>query len=256
MNTPSTPRTALVTGGSRGLGRDAVLHLARAGWDLVFTFHSRTDEAEAVAAEVRALGRRAVALQLDAGDVAAFPAFVEALRVALADGLGRPVLDAVVHNAGFGVHAAFAETTQADFDALMNVHLKGPFFLTQAMLPLLADGGRILHVSSGLTRFSLPGYAAYATMKGAVEVLTRYLAKELGARGIRVNTLAPGAIETDFGGGAVRDNAQLNAYVASQTALGRVGRPEDIGGAVAALLSDEAGWVTGQRIEASGGMFI
>ncbi|WP_164964022.1 SDR family NAD(P)-dependent oxidoreductase [Rubrivivax sp. JA1026] len=256
MNTLAPPRTALVTGGSRGLGRDAVLHLARAGWDLVFTFHSRAAEAEAVAAQVRALGRRAVALQFDAGAVASIPAFVEALRGALADGIGRPALDAVVHNAGFGVHAAFAETTQADFDALMNVHLKGPFFLTQALLPLLADGARILHVSSGLTRFSLPGYAAYATMKGAVEVLTRYLAKELGARGIRVNTLAPGAIETDFGGGAVRDDTRLNAYVAAQTALGRVGRPEDIGGAVAALLADESGWVTGQRIEASGGMFI
>ncbi|MBK1715804.1 SDR family NAD(P)-dependent oxidoreductase [Rubrivivax gelatinosus] len=255
MDTLATPRTALITGGSRGLGRDAVLQLARAGWDLVFTWNRRADEAEAVVAAVQALGRRAVALQLDAGDSRSFPAFVAALEQALAATIGRPRLDAVVHNAGFGVHAAFAETSEADFDALLNVHLKGPFFLTQALLPLLADGGRILHVSSGLTRFSLPGYAAYATMKGAVEVLTRYLAKELGARGIRVNTLAPGAIETDFGGGAVRDNAQLNAFVAGQTALGRVGRPEDIGGAITALLSDEAGWITGQRIEASGGMF-
>ena len=155
-----------------------------------------------------------------------------------------------------GIHAAFADTTEAQFDQLLNAHLKGPFFLTQTLLPLLADGGSILNVSSGLTRFSLPGYAAYAAMKGGIEVLSRYQAKELGARGIRVNTLAPGAIETDFGGGTVRDNAQLNAFVASQTALGRVGLPDDIGQVVASLLADESGWINAQRIEASGGMFV
>jgi NAD(P)-dependent dehydrogenase (short-subunit alcohol dehydrogenase family) len=245
---------ALITGGSRGLGRASVLSLARAGWDVAFTFRSQQAEAQAVVAEVEALGRRAAALQLDTSDTAAFPPFVAALQ-ALLDAWGRSQVDALVNNAGFGVHASFAETTEAQFDALMNVHFKGVFFLTQALLPHIADGGRILNVSSGLARFSLPGYAAYAAMKGAIEVLSRYQAKELGARGIRVNTLAPGAIETDFGGGAVRDNAQLNAFVASQTALGRAGLPDDIGGAVVALLSDQAGWVTGQRIEVSGGMF-
>ena len=168
----------------------------------------------------------------------------------------REQLDCLVNNAGIGIHASFADTSEAQFDQLMNIHLKGPFFLTQALLPLLADGGRILNLSSGLTRFSQPGYAAYASMKGGVEVLTRYLARELGARGIRVNTLAPGAIETDFGGGAVRDNPQLNAFVASQTALGRVGVPDDIGGMIAALLSEDCRWINGQRIEVSGGMFL
>lgn len=254
-STPVTTRLALITGGSRGLGRAAALHLARAGWDVAFTYLSRADEAQGLVAEVQALGRRALALQLDTAQVSSFPDFVAALQNGLAATFGRTQIDALVNNAGFGVHASFADTTEAQFDAMVNVHLKGVFFLTQALLPHIADGGRILNVSSGLTRFSLPGYAAYATMKGAVEVLSRYLAKELGARGIRVNTLAPGAIETDFGGGAVRDNAQLNAFVAAQTALGRVGLPDDIGGAVVALLSDAGGWVTGQRIEASGGMF-
>lgn len=161
-----------------------------------------------------------------------------------------------MNNAGIGIHASFADTSEAQFDQLMNIHLKGPFFLTQALLPLLADGGRILNISSGLTRFSQPGYAAYASMKGGVEVLTRYLARELGARGIRVNTLAPGAIETDFAGGLVRDNPHINAQLAAHTALGRVGLPEDIGAMVAVLLSDEAGWMTAQRVEASGGMFV
>jgi NAD(P)-dependent dehydrogenase (short-subunit alcohol dehydrogenase family) len=169
---------------------------------------------------------------------------------------GRDRFDHLVNNAGMGVHAGFAETTRAQFDALVDVHFKGPFFLTQALLPRIADGGRIINISSGLARFALPGYAAYAAMKGAMEVLTRYQAKELGARGIAVNIVAPGAIETDFGGGAVRDNAQLNAFVASQTALGRVGVPDDIGGVVASLLSPANRWINAQRIEASGGMFL
>lgn len=249
-------RVALVTGGSRGLGRSAVLHLARAGWDVVLTYHSRADEAQAVVGQVRSLGRQALALQLDAADTAAFAPFAAGLRTALGEQFGIGRLDALVNNAGFGVHAAFTDTTEAQFDALVNVHLKGAFFLTQTLLPLLNDGGTILNVSSGLARFSLPGYSAYAMMKGAVEVLTRYLAKELGARRIRVNTLAPGAIETDFGGGAVRDNAQLNAMIAAQTALGRVGLPDDIGAAVVALLSEQTGWINGQRVEASGGVLL
>lgn len=247
---------ALITGGSRGLGREAALELAARGSDLILTYRSRADEAQAVVDEAQRRGARALALPLDVGHSAGFPAFATAVQAALRDTWGRERFDHLVNNAGMGVHAAYADTTEAQFDELMNVHLKGPFFLTQVLLPLMADGGKVLNVSSGLARFALPGYAAYAAMKGAMEVLTRYQAKELGARRIAVNTLAPGAIETDFGGGAVRDNRELNAFIASQTALGRVGRPQDIGRAVAALLSDDLGWVTGQRVEASGGMFL
>lgn len=247
---------ALITGGSRGLGKSMALKLAEHGTDVVLTYRSNKAEAEAVVSAIQKLGRRAVALPLDVGKVSTFSAFAEQLRAALKETWQRSHFDALVNNAGIGIHASFAETSEAQFDELVNVHFKGTFFLTQTLLPLIADGGRILNISSGLARFALPGYSAYAAMKGAIEVLTRYLAKELGARGIAVNTLAPGAIETDFGGGAVRDNADLNAYVASQTALGRVGKPDDIGGVVVALLSQESGWINAQRIEASGGMFI
>jgi NAD(P)-dependent dehydrogenase (short-subunit alcohol dehydrogenase family) len=250
-----TRKTALITGASRGLGRNAALKLAARGVDVILTYRSQRAEADAVVAEIERLGAQAAALPLDAGDSSSFPAFAQAVKQQLAV-WQRERFDFLVNNAGVGVHAPFADTTEAQFDELMRVHLKGPFFLTQALLPLLADGGRILNVSSGLARFALPGYSAYAAMKGGIEVLTRYQAKELGARGIRVNTLAPGAIETDFGGGAVRDNRELNAFVAANTALGRAGLPDDIGNAVAALLSDDTGWITAQRIEASGGMFV
>jgi NAD(P)-dependent dehydrogenase (short-subunit alcohol dehydrogenase family) len=252
----STTPIALITGGSRGLGRNMALRLAEHGTDVVLTYRSNQAEAEAVVAAITQLGRRAVALQLDVGKVSGFAAFVGQLRKLLQEHWQRDRFDYLVNNAGVGIHASFAETSEAQFDELMNVHLKGAFFLTQALLPLIADGGRILNLSSGLARFALPGYSAYAAMKGAIEVLTRYLAKELGPRRIAVNTLAPGAIETDFGGGKVRDNADLNAFVASQTALGRAGLPEDIGGVVAMLLAKESGWINAQRIEASGGMFI
>jgi NAD(P)-dependent dehydrogenase (short-subunit alcohol dehydrogenase family) len=247
---------ALITGGSRGLGRSMALKLAEHGTDVVLTYRSNQAEAEAIVTTIRKLGRRAVALPLDAGKVASFPAFAEQLSTALKDQWQRNQFDYLVNNAGIGVHASFAETTEAQFDELVNVHFKGVFFLTQTLLPMLADGGRILNISTGLARFSLPGYSAYAAMKGAIEVLTRYLAKELGARRIAVNTLAPGAIETDFGGGVVRDNADVNAFVASQTALGRVGLPDDIGDVVVSLLSKESAWINGQRVEASGGMFL
>ncbi|MRW83881.1 SDR family oxidoreductase [Pseudoduganella sp. FT26W] len=249
-------RIALITGGSRGLGKSAAVHLARAGWDVVITYQARADAAEATVAQVRALGRKATALQLDAGVVAGFADFTSAFAAVLERDFGRHSFDALVNNAGNSADVPFAQTSEQQFDALMNVHLKGVFFLTQSLLPLLADGGRILNVSSGLARFSLPGKSAYAVMKGGVEVLTRYLAKELGSRGIRVNTLAPGAIATDFSGGVVRDNPQVNAMVAGNTALGRVGEADDIGGAVATLLSEESGWINGQRIEASGGMML
>ncbi len=251
-----TRKIALITGASRGLGKSTALHLAAAGIDVIGTYHSNRDAADQTASEIQAKGGKAVMLPLDAGDSAAFPAFVQAVTQALKTRFGREQFDFLVNNAGMGIHASFAETTEAQFDQLFQVHLKGPYFLTQALLPHIADGGRIVNVSSGLTRFALPGYAAYASMKGAVEVMTRYMAKELGARDIRVNTLAPGAIETDFGGGAVRDDAEINQFVASVTALGRVGMPEDIGGAVATLLAPESGWINAQRIEASGGMFV
>jgi len=255
--TTRTPSIALVTGGSRGLGRSAVLKLAERGVDAILTYRSNEAEAQAVVDQVRALGRRAVALQLDVADSASFAAFAERVKSVLTTTWRRGDFDYLVNNAGVGgEHASVAETTEAQFDMLFNVHLKGTFFLTQKLLPLIRDGGRILNTSSGLARFALPGYAAYAAMKGGVEVLTRYLAKELGARGISVNTIAPGAIATDFGGGRVRDNAQLNAFVASQTALGRTGLPDDVGSAVAALLTEPNGWINAQRIEVSGGMFI
>ena len=249
-------KIALVTGGSRGLGRNTAISIARRGGDVILTYQSRAGDAEAVVAEIEALGRKAVALRLDVGDVASFPAFVEALREALRVTWGRETFDHLVNNAGHGDYALVAEMAEPAFDRLVDVHFKGVFFLVQGLLPLLADGGRIVNFSSGLTRTAFPGYAAYAAAKGAVEVLTRYLAKELGGRGIAVNTVAPGAIETDFGGGAVRDNPEINKIFAEITALGRAGLPDDIGPMVASLLTEDNRWVTAQRIEVSGGQGI
>jgi NAD(P)-dependent dehydrogenase (short-subunit alcohol dehydrogenase family) len=254
--TPTEKKIALITGGSRGLGRNSALHLAAKGVDVIVTYRHGQAEAEAVVAEIEGGGGQAAALALDVGHCASFPDFAERLRKVLRTRWQRDNFDYLVNNAGIGIHAAFAETREAQFDELMNIHLKGPFFLTQSLLPLIADGGRIINLSSGLARFALPGFAAYAAMKGAIEVLTRYLAKELGGRGIAVNTVAPGAIETDFGGGQVRDNAQMNRFVAAQTALGRAGVPDDIGGVIASLLTEDNRWINGQRIEASGGMFL
>jgi NAD(P)-dependent dehydrogenase (short-subunit alcohol dehydrogenase family) len=256
MSTPATTTIAIVTGGSRGLGRNAALSLARNGTDAIITYHSNKPAADAVVAEIAALGRKAVALQLDCGNVSTFPAFADAVKRALSETWSTERFNFLVNNAGIGKSIPFAQTTEADFDELMNLHLKGVFFLTQTLLPLIADGGRIVNISSGLTRFSFAGMSAYASMKGAIEVLTRYLAVELGSRGIAVNTFAPGAIATDFGGGAVRDNEQYNKRVASITALGRVGLPDDIGPAIASLLSPANHWVNAQRIEASGGMML
>ena len=246
-------KIALITGASRGLGRSMALHLAAAGVDIVGTYRSATDEAAAVAHEVEARGRRAAVLPLDVGRSDTFAAFAAALAGTLRDAFGRPTFDFLVNNAGHGVHASVADTTEAQFDELIAVQLKGPFFLTQHLLPLIADGGRILNVSSGLARFTLPGYAAYAAAKGGVEVLTRYLARELGARRITANVIAPGAIATDFGGGVVRDVPDVNRQVAASIPLGRAGLPDDVGAAVAALLSDGMGWMNGVRVEVSGG---
>ena len=249
-------KITLITGGSRGLGRNTALSLARKGGDVILTYQSRHEDAESAVAEIRAAGRKAVALRLDAGNVSGFDAFAGQVRDALRTEWSRDSFDHLVNNAGFGEPAPFAQTTEETFDRLMNVHLKGPFFLTQKLLPLLADGGRIVNLSSGLARYSLPGMAAYAVMKGGVEVLTRYLAKELGPRGIAVNTVAPGAIETDFGGGAVRDNPTYNRTVAQATALGRAGVPDDIGPMIAALLSEDDRWINGQRLEVAGGAYL
>jgi len=249
-------KIALVTGASRGLGKNAALKLAAKGAGIIATYNNNAADAEALVKEITGNGGRAVALKLDVSRSDTFAAFAAEVANALRTTFKREQFDFLVNNAGIGTHAAFADTTPAQFDELVNIQLKGPFFLTQALLPLIADQGRILNVSTGLTRFALPGYAAYATMKGGIEVLTRYLAKELGARGIAVNAIAPGAIETDFGGGVVRDNADVNQFIASNTALGRVGLPDDIGGAIAGLLSDESRWLNAQRVEVSGGMFI
>lgn len=247
---------SFITGGSRGLGRSAALNIARKGGDVVFTYQSRETDAQAVVADIEQMGRRAVALQLDVGDTSAFPAFVQRLKATLRDTWHRDTIDHIVHNAGHGDVALIAETTEAQFDRLVDVHFKGVFFLTQALLPLVADGGRIVNLSTALTRVSAPGWSVYAAVKGAVEVLTVYLAKELGSRNIAVNVVAPGAIETDFFGGAVRDTVEFNRFFAEMTALGRVGVADDIGPAVANLLAEDNRWINAQRIEISGGQGI
>ncbi|MEA5208411.1 SDR family NAD(P)-dependent oxidoreductase [Enterobacter mori] len=249
-------RIALVTGGSRGLGKNAVLKLAAEGTGIILTYNSSEREAQSVVREIEQKGVKAVALQLNVGEIATFGGFAKKVQESLKTVWQRDTFDYLLNNAGTGLYAPYTETTEAQFDDAMNIHFKGPFFLTQTLLPLIKDGGRILNVSSGLARFTQPGSGTYAAMKGAMEVLTRYQAKELGARGIAVNIIAPGAIETDFGGGHVRDNAEINQRLASQTALGRVGLPDDIGDAIAALLSDKLGWMNAQRIEVSGGMFL
>ncbi len=251
-----TQRIALITGGSRGLGRNAALKLAEAGIDILFTWHSNQQAARDTEREILDKGVNVQSLQLDVANSSGFAAFAERVAQVLQQHWQRDRFDYLVNNAGIGISAPFGEFTEAVFDSLMAVHLKGPFFLTQHLLPLINNGGAILNVSSGLARFAVPGYAAYAAMKGGIEVLTRYQAKELGVRGIRANCIAPGAIETDFEGGGVRDNADVNRFLASQTALGRVGQPDDIGQAIVALLSDQLGWMNAQRVEVSGGMFL
>jgi NAD(P)-dependent dehydrogenase (short-subunit alcohol dehydrogenase family) len=254
--TQDTTKIALITGSSRGLGRNTALALAKKGVDVIVTYRSNEAEAKDVVSAIADMGGKAIALQLDTSNTKTFDGFAAQIKQLLQDTWQTEQFDFLVNNAGIGVYAPFAETTEEDFDRLMNIHVKGVFFLTQKLLPLIKDGGRIVNISSGLARFALPGYAAYAAMKGAIEVLTRYLAKELGQRQIAVNVVAPGAIETDFGEGVVRDNPEINSFIASQTALGRVGLPDDIGGAIASLLSEDNRWVNAQRIEVSGGMFL
>ena len=247
-------KIALITGGSRGLGRNMAHHLAARGTDILFTYHSRKDEADKLVADLALMGRKAVALQLDTGDSSRFPAFAAEVREALKATWNRDDFDFLINNAGMALYAPFAEVTEAQFDGIINVHFKGVVFLTQALLPVIKNGGRIINISSGLARFSHVGSSVYGATKAAIDTLTRYMALELGPRRITVNSVAPGAVETDFGGGRVRNSPDLKAMLANQTALGRTAVAEDIGGVVSVLLSDEAGWINGQRIEASGGI--
>ncbi len=249
-------KIALVTGGSRGLGRNMAIAIAKKGIDVVFTYNSNKAAANEVVAEIQLLGQKAIAFPLNTGDIKGFDAFFTEVSTHLKENTGSTNFDFLINNAGTALYAPFAETTEEQLDEMVNIHYKGVFFLTQKALPFLNDGGRIINISSGLARFSFPGSSAYGAMKGAIEVLTRYLAKELGPRGIAANIVAPGAIETDFGGGHVRDNKEVNDQIAGVTALGRVGLPDDIGGVVAFLCTEEARWINGQRIEVSGGMML
>ncbi|TGE10340.1 SDR family NAD(P)-dependent oxidoreductase [Hymenobacter fodinae] len=252
----TTSTIALITGGSRGIGKDTALSLAKQGTNVLLTYQSKEAEALATVAEIQALGQQAAALQLDTADVSSFEAFYAQVTATLSTTFGAERFDFLINNAGSGLGASFAETTEAQFDHMLHVHFKGVFFLTQKALPLLQDGGRIINISTGLTRSVFPNRAAYASMKGAIEVLTKHQAQELGPRRITVNVVAPGAIATDFSGGIVRDNPQVNAHIAEQTALGRAGLASDVGGVIAFLCSDAAGWITGQRLEVSGGMHL
>jgi NAD(P)-dependent dehydrogenase (short-subunit alcohol dehydrogenase family) len=251
----SATKIALVTGGSRGIGRSTVLHLAARGVDSIFTYRENQAEAANVVAAVERQGRRAIALKLDTGVAASFDAFVGHVKTAIGE-LGATRFDYLVNNAGQSLHKAFDQTTEDELDAIYNVHFKGVYLLTQKLLPLIADGGRIINISSGLARVSMPGSSAYGAMKGAVEVLTRYMAAELGPRGIAVNTVAPGAVATDFSGGMVRDTPEVAKRISDMTALGRVGLPDDLGAMISSLLSDDNRWISGQRIEVSGGMLV
>lgn len=249
----SNNKIALVTGGSRGLGKNMALSLAKKGIDVIITYNNKKDEAEAVVTEIEQAGRKAATLQLNTGDVKSFDQFFGQLKSVLQETFATDRFDFLINNAGTALYAPFAETTEEQLDTIVNIHYKGVFFLTQKALPFINDGGRIINISSGLARMTYAGSSTYGSMKGAIEILTRYMALELGPRRIAVNVVAPGAIETDFGGGRVRDNKEINDHVANATALGRVGLPDDIGGVVAFLCTDEARWINAQRIEVSGG---
>ena len=249
-------KIAVVTGGSRGLGKSMALALAKKGINVVLTYNSNKEAADKVVAEIQSLGQKAFALQLDTSNTKLFDSFITQVTEHLKEKTGNPNFDFLINNAGTALYALATDTTEEQLDAIFNIHYKGVFFLTQKALPFINDGGGIINISSGLTRIIIPGSSVYGSMKTAIETLTKYLAKELGARKIRVNAVAPGAIETDFGGGRTRDNKEINAHIASLTALGRAGFPDDIGGVVAFLCTDEAYWINGQRIEISGGQAL
>jgi len=249
-------KIALVTGGSRGLGKNEALAIAGLGGDLIITYRSKEAEAQETVRAIEALGRKAIALQLDVANTKSFDSFFSQVKEELQRVWHRDSFDFLVNNAGIERAGLIESISEEDVDDLINVHFKGTFFVTQKALPLMADGGSIVNTSSGLARFSIPGYGAYAAMKSAVDTLTRYLAKELGSRGINANTVAPGAIDTDFNAAAFENNPHMRDIIAQNTALGRVGMPDDIGGVVAMLLTDGAKWINAQRVEASGGMFV
>ncbi|WES99241.1 SDR family oxidoreductase [Chryseobacterium arthrosphaerae] len=254
MNTKTN--IALVTGGSRGLGKNAALKIAQKGLDVIITYRSNKEEADAVVSEIKAMGQNAVAFQLDTKNSKSFDAFVKEVTDHVKENTGSPNIDFLINNAGTALYSPITDVTEEQFDDIVDIHFKGVFFLTQKLLPYINDGGGIVNVSSGLARFATPGSSVYGSVKAGVEMLTKYMAKELGPRKIKANVIAPGAVETDFGGGRVRDNEEINAMVAGATALGRVGLPDDIGGVVAFLCTEDAGWINGQRIEVSGGMFL
>ncbi len=247
-------KIALVTGGSRGLGKDMALSLAGKGIDVILTYHSKKEEAEKVVRDIEAVGQKAATLRFDAGDIRSLDGFLEEVLNLLKEGWNLEKFDFLINNAGVGATIPIANVKEEDFDRLLNIHFKGVYFLTQKALPLMNDQGGVIFVSSGSTRFNVPGYSVYASLKGAVEIFTRYVAKEFGKRGIRSNIVAPGAIETDFNGAIIRNNPQLKVFIEGQTALGRVGNADDIGSVVAFLCTDEAKWINGQRIEVSGGI--
>jgi len=254
MNTKN--KIALVTGGSRGLGRNMSIALAKKGIDVVFTYNTNKEAADKVVAEIQSLGQNAYAFQLDTSNIKLFDNFIKQVTVFLKEKTGSSNFDFLINNAGTALYMPVTDVTEEQMDAIYNIHYKGVFFLTQKSLPFMNDGGGIINISSGLTRITMPGSSVYGSIKTAIESLTRYMAKELGSRKIRVNVVAPGAIETDFGGGRTRDNKEINAHIASLTALGRVGLPDDIGGVVAFLCTQDAYWINGQRIEVSGGQGI
>ena len=251
-----TTKIALVTGGSRGLGKNAALKIAEKGLDVIITYNSHKEAAEKTVSEIQALGRKAIAYQLNTKEVNSFDEFVKKVGDHLEENTGSKNIDFLINNAGTALYQPILEVTEEQLDDMVNIHFKGVFFITQKFLPFMNDNGGIINLSSGLARFALPGLSVYGSMKAAVDQLTKYMAKELGARKIKVNAVAPGAIETDFGGGRTRDDKNMNALVASNTALGRAGLPDDIGGVVAFLCTEEARWITAQRIEVSGGMFF
>jgi len=252
----NTKKIGLITGGSRGLGKNMAFAIAKKGMDVVITYNTNKEAAERVVAEIQSLGQKALAFQLDTRAIGSFDSFIQQLTAQLKEQTGSANIDFLINNAGTALYMPFANTTEAQMDEIFHIHYKGVFFLTQKLLPFINDGGCIINISSGLSRITLPGCSVYGSLKAAIETLTRYMAMELGTRKIRVNAVAPGAIETDFGGGYIRDNKEMNAQVASLTALGRVGLPDDIGGVVAFLCTDEAYWINGQRIEVSGGQSL
>lgn len=251
-----TSKIALITGASRGLGKDSALQLAKKGFDIILTYQTKKEFAEEVVKEIESIGQKAFALSLDISITAGFDQFTTEVKNILDTQFSSAKLDALVNNAGIGINQSFETMTEEIVDLMTNIHFKGPYFLTQKLLQLINNGSSIVNISSGLARFSSPGYSAYGAMKAAMDALSRYQALELGSRKIRVNALAPGAIETDFDGGVVRDMSDVNKYLASEAALGRVGLPDDIGSVVAFLCSEESKWINAQRIEVSGGYRI